>query len=292
MTWAGPAWRRNTRPWRHGPRPAPCVGRWRRDIVGLCSDSRGPAVVVHLVDEDLSEDQSREVAARIREALARRRMSRQQLADKARISVSTLEKALAGRRPFTLASLLRLEQALDLPLRPAHTGAELAPEDLGAYARKAVSWLEGAYVTLRPSFEKAGAVYAYSTEIYWDDEVPCLAFRESERQDSAFTQAGRVSLPHQSGHIYLTTNNQGQFRLITLSRPTISGELYGLLNTLQSEAGGHLRPVAAPLALIPLRLQPAAQFGRIMPGEASYEGYKARLDRIVGEGFMRLIGPG
>jgi transcriptional regulator with XRE-family HTH domain len=261
-------------------------------MVGLCSDSRGPAVVVHLVDEDLSEEQSREVAARIREALARRRMSRQQLAEKARISISTLEKALAGRRPFTLASLLRLEQALDLPLRPAHVASELAPDNLGAYARKAVAWLEGGYLTLRPSFEKPGAVYAYSTEIYWDAEVPCLAFRESERQDSAFTQQGLVSLPHQSGHVYLTTNNQGQFRLITLSRPTISGELYGLLNTLQSEAGGHLRPVATPVAFIPLRTQPAPRFGRILPGEAGYDGYKARLDRIVGEGFVRLIGPG
>ena len=254
-------------------------------------DSRGPTVV-HLVDEDLSEEQSREVAVRVREALARRRMSRQQLADQAKISVSTLEKALAGRRPFTLATLLRLEQALGLPLRPTHAAADLAPDDLGAYARKAVAWLEGAYLTLRPSFEKAGAVYGYRTELYWDGEVPCLAFRESERQDSAFTQQGRVSLPQQSGHIYLTTNNQGQFRLITLRRPTISGELYGLLNTLQSGAGGHLLPVAAPVALIPLRLQPDARFGRVLPGDNDYAFYKAKLDRIVDEGFVRLIGTG
>jgi transcriptional regulator with XRE-family HTH domain len=244
------------------------------------------------VDEDLSEEQSQAVAVRVREALARRRMSRQQLADQARISVSTLEKALAGRRPFTLATLLRLEQALDMPLRPGHHSADLAPDDMGAYARKAVAWLEGAYLTLRPSFEMAGAVYAYRTEIYWDGYVPCLAFRESERQDSAYTQQGRISLNSQSGHVHLATNYQGQHRLITLGRPTIGGELYGLLNTLQSGAGGHLTPIAAPVALIPMKNAPDARFGRVAPGQPGFDAYKAKLDRILGEGFVRLIGLG
>ena len=290
MRSAGQAWRANARPWRRPSRTGPCAYAGAGHIVRFCGDSRGRRLV-HLVDEDLSEEQSQAVAVRVREALARRRLSRQQLADQAKISVSTLEKALAGRRPFTLATLIRLEQALDLPLRPGHASSDLAPDDLGAYARKAVAWLEGAYLTLRPSFEMAGAVYAYRTEIHWDGEVPCLAFRESERQDSAYTQAGRISMPNQSGHIHLTTNWQGQHRLITLGRPTISGELYGLLNTLQSGAGGHLTPIAAPVALIPLRNAPDARYGRVAPGQPGYEGYKAKLDRIVGEGFVRLIGP-
>ena len=291
MRWAGRASGVNPPRWRRGARADPCAHPGARDIVRFCGDSRGRRLV-HIVDEDLSEEQSQAVAVRVREALARRRMSRQQLADRARISVSTLEKALAGRRPFTLATLLRLEQALDMPLRPGHQSSDLAPDDLGAYARKAVAWLEGAYLTLRPSFEMAGAVYAYRTEIHWDAEVPCLAFRESERQDSAYTQAGRISMPNQSGHIHLTTNYQGQHRLITLGRPTIAGDLYGLLNTLQSGAGGHLTPIAAPVALIPMKNAPDARYGRIVPGQPGYEAYKGRLDRIVGEGFVRLIGPG
>ena len=291
MIWAGRVWRANPRSWRLPPRASPCAGVSARLIVRSLGDSRGRRLV-HIVDEDLSEEQSQAVAVRVREELARRRVSRQQLADKARISVSTLEKALAGRRPFTLATLIRLEQALEVPLRPGHQSSDLAPDDLGAYARKAVAWLEGAYLTLRPSFEMAGAVYAYRTEIFWDAEVPCLAFRESERQDSAYTQRGRISMPNQSGHIHLTTNYQGQFRMITLGRPIISGELYGLLNTLQSGAGGHLTPIAAPVALIPMRHAPDARYGRVAPGQPEYEGYKGRLDRIVGEGFVRLIGPG
>ena len=68
-------------------------------------------------DKQLSAEQSRQVAATIREEIARRRISRQHLAEQAKLSISTLEKALGGRRPFTLATTVRLEQALGVSLR-------------------------------------------------------------------------------------------------------------------------------------------------------------------------------
>src|ERR1044071_296891 len=106
----------------------------------------------------LTDEQSRLIATQIREELARRRISRQLLADQAKISISTLEKALSGRRPFTLATTIRLEEALGVSLRrptvpapPAARGNGVAPADLGYYARQSVSWIEGSYLTLRPS---------------------------------------------------------------------------------------------------------------------------------------------
>src|SRR6266850_4442753 len=91
-------------------------------------------------DTQLSEKQSRQVVALIREELARRRISRQHLADQAKISISTLEKALSGRRPFTLATTVRLEEALGVSLRRAEAATPaarngVAPADLGYYAR-------------------------------------------------------------------------------------------------------------------------------------------------------------
>ena len=170
-------------------------------------------------EADLSDEQSRSVAALVREELARRRMSRQRLADHAKISISTLEKALSGRRPFTLATTIRLEEALGIALRtraaPSQPAPQpgIAPGELGFYARPAVAWLEGDYLTLRPSFGgDRDALYAYRTEISWDDASSRLVFRESERLDAAFTQEGFVSLPNQSGHIYLVTNRQGAAR--------------------------------------------------------------------------------
>jgi transcriptional regulator with XRE-family HTH domain len=244
-------------------------------------------------DHQLSDEQSQAVAAVIREELARRRISRQKLADNAKISISRLEKALSGRRPFTLATTIRLEEALGVALRkgkpvpaaPLPIAPNLAPGDLGFYARPAVSWIEGAYLTLRPSFGEKNAIYAYRTEILWNDESSSLMFRESERLDAAFTQHGAVSVPNQSGHIYLITNRFGQYRLIIVTRPAITGEMYGILTTLQAGRGAHLIPVATPIVLVPLKNVPDVQFGRVIAEHACYERYRTYLKRTVDEPF-------
>jgi len=238
-------------------------------------------------DSQLSDSENKALAARLREELARRRMSRQALADAAKLSISTLEKALNGSRPFTIASLVRLEQALGLSLR-AQTQAATARADLGGYARAGVAWLEGHYLTLRPSFDVEGAVYAYRTEIAWDDKMECLVFRESDRLDAPFAQKGLVSLPVKSGQIYLYTNEEGQMRLAILGRPQITGEIYGVLTTLTAGAGSNLTPAAAPLALLPWpKAQPA--LGRIAAGQAMYESYRKHMDAVVRAGFARLV---
>src|SRR3954462_15322557 len=86
---------------------------------------------------ELSVEGNESVALVVREELARRRLSRQWLADEDKVSLSTLEKAVAGRRPFTLATVVRLEDALGtaLRMRPAREEPKLfAPESMGAYA--------------------------------------------------------------------------------------------------------------------------------------------------------------
>ena len=243
-------------------------------------------------ETDLRPEENRAIATAIREELARRRITRATLADQARISLSTLEKALSGQRTFTLATVVRLEEALKKKLRPeAHASAALAPESLGSYARPAVSWIEGDYLTLRPSFSDQSAIYAYRTEIRWSEALAHLTFRESERLDPAFTQDGAVSIPHQSGYIYLVTNKQGQYRLIILSRPTIGGEMYGILTTLQSGRGAHLLPVATPIALVPLKaIKDDLQFGRIAPDQPRFGDYRGYLQRTLEEPFALLMG--
>ena len=238
--------------------------------------------------EELSQAQSDAIAQAVREQLARRRISRRRLADDAKISISTLEKALNGNRGFTLATIVRLEQALGVKLRaapPPDVAADLqAPAELGAYSRAAVKVLEGGYLTLRPSFEVKDAIYAYRTDIYWDGGK--LAFAESERLDAANAQAGVVSVPIPSGHIYLSTNAQGQMRLAVLGRQLRTGEMYGLLITLRTGSGAHLAPVAAPLALIPLLPEPV--FGRITPEHASHADYRRHLARVIESGFAKF----
>src|SRR5437667_6953920 len=238
-------------------------------------------------DKQLSAEQSRQIADTIRDEIARRRISRHSLAELAKLSLSTLEKVLGGRRPFTLATTVRLEQALGVSLRkipeaPAPVAAvngEVAPDGLGAYSRRAVAWIEGTYVTVRPSFGDKDAIFAYRTEITWDPEASSLVFHESERQDAAFTQFGEVAVPNQSGFIYLVTNRHGQHRLITVSRPTISGEMYGIITTLLSGRGSVLTPIAAPIAFLPIRNVPSPSVGRISPSDPNYVVYREHLRR-------------
>jgi transcriptional regulator with XRE-family HTH domain len=244
----------------------------------------------------LTDEQSRSVAALVREELARRRISRQHLADQAKISISTLEKALAGRRPFTLTTTIRLEEALGVSLR--RSGHEtlvpsiqngVARGDLGSYARPAVSWIEGSYLTLRPSFGDREAIYAYKTEISWDDRRSILVFRESDRIDAEFTHSGEVSVPNQSGHIYLVTNTHGKYRLIILARMAINGQMHGILTTLQAGRGAQLTPVAAPIALVPMHTMKATEFGRIAAGHPCHDAYRKVLKRTIEEPFALFL---
>lgn len=239
---------------------------------------------------ELRTAESERIAARLREELARRRISRQALAEMARISLSTLEKALSGSRPFTLATVVRIEDVLGTTLRqkaPASIDALLAPEAMGSYSRPAVRWIEGGYLTLRPAFSRPDAIYAYRTEIFWDEATSHLRFAESDRADSAFTQAGFVSMPNLSGHTYLVTSEEGQYRLIMLGRGTRERRMFGLLSTLQVGSGSQLVPVACPIALVPLDQVEDLRFGLLPPDEAGHGSYREILDRAVASDFCR-----
>jgi transcriptional regulator with XRE-family HTH domain len=246
-------------------------------------------------EQEFSGEQSRQIAALIREEIARRRMSRQQLADKAKLSLSTLEKVLGGRRPLTLATAVRVEEALGVSLRRSAPEADaplkdgVAPDGLGAYSRRGATWLEGVYVTVRPSFGDKGAIYAYRTEILWDEPTSRLVFREAERVDAEFSQYGEVAVPNQSGHIYLVTNRHGQHRLITVSRPMISGEMYGVIATLLAGRGSMLTPIAAPIALLPVKNVPDAAYGRIAAGDARGALYREHLQRVTSDQFAMFL---
>ena len=243
-------------------------------------------------DADPPAAEADAIAQRVREEIARRRISRQALADMARISLSTLEKALAGTRPFTLATTIRIEESLGVPLRQGATAAppapSIAPEHMGAYARSAVGWIEGRYLTLRPSFGTPGGIFAYATTIRWLDDKGYLGFAESERTDARFEQAGHVSLPNLSGHIYLATNAQGQHRLVILSRPTVNDVLYGILATLEIGHGSQLVPATTTIALRKTERLEGEALGLVTPGAPAYAGYRETLTAAAENDFVRF----
>ena len=75
-----------------------------------------------------------------------------------------------------------------------------------------------------------------------------------------------------------------------MSRPTIAGEMFGILTTLQSGKGTHLLPVSTPLVLVPVKSfggEPV--FGRIERGHSHFARYRALIERAVDEPFAMLI---
>jgi DNA-binding phage protein len=237
---------------------------------------------------ELSAEGSNNVALLVREELARRRLSRQWLADEAKVSLSTLEKALSGRRPFTLSTVVRIEDALGTNLRARAQGSGavlLAPESMGAYSRAAVQWLEGSYLTLRPSFSESGAIFAYLTSIAWDDAKAHLVFSEAGRTDSEYEQKGFVSFSSLSGTIYLVTISEGQYRMALLNRPS-GGGLSGILLTLAAGEGAQLIPAAVPICLMPVRSE--AALGVIREGHECYPEYRSCVDRVTQRSYARF----
>src|SRR5204862_6228003 len=127
------------------------------------------------------------------------------------------------------------------------------------------------------------------TEICWDDIFSSLIFRESERVDADYAQQGLVSVPNQSGFIYFVTNRQGQYRLVIMSRVAISGEMFGIMTTLQSGRGAELTPVSVPIAYVPVKPQVPAEYGRIASDHACYARYRAYLKRTLAEQFALFL---
>ena len=220
---------------------------------------------------ELSDEGSEAVALIVREELARRRLSRQWLADEARVSLSTLEKALAGSRPFTLATVVRLEDALGTSLRGKKLSPEtelrnFAPDSMGAYTRPAVQWLEGSYLTLRPSFS------------------------EASRTDAEYEQKGFVSFPNISGAIYLVTISEGQYRVAILNRPVGHGAMSGILLTLAAGSGAQLTPAAVPITLVPKRVESEPIVGVVREGDDCFAEYRECVDKVTGRGYARFPG--
>jgi hypothetical protein len=159
---------------------------------------------------------------------------------------------------------------------------------MGAYARPAVQWLEGSYLTLRPSFSEQGAVFAYLTSIAWDEIKAHLVFSEAARTDAEYQQKGFVSFPNLSGAIYLVTISEGQYRVAILNRPVGGGPMSGILLTLAAGEGAQLTPAAVPIALVSLAGRPDPDVGVIRDGHECFQEYRDCVDRVTQRGYARF----
>jgi hypothetical protein len=74
-----------------------------------------------------------------------------------------------------------------------------------------------------------------------------------------------------------------------VARPTIAGEMHGILTTLLAGPGAQLTPVATPIALVPLQASTEPQFGLVASGDRRHSAYRKHLDRALKEPFVRFL---
>ena len=226
-------------------------------------------------DKQLSAEQSRQIAETIREEIARRRISRQSLAEQAKLSLSTLEKVLGGRRPFTLGDHRAAGAGARRVLAQVASGVRACPGQRRCRPRRSRRlFAPRGRADRRDLHHHASVVRRQGRDLRLSHRDRLgrggivLLFREGERLDTDFSQFGEVAVPNQSGFIYLVTNRHGQHRVITVSRPTITGEMYGIITTLLAGRGSQLTPIAAPIALLPVQNIANPSVGRVMSGDA------------------------
>ena len=193
--------------------------------------------------QPMSDNQSRNsrtlALQRIRTAMIEKKITQAGLADAADCHEKTVQNLMGGRsvRDQTLFDVCMV---LDLdfdelkaqwagagpagePLRdePGQAGAgmEIAPDLHG--------WLHPC--RRRPSdrqlsdpaplfHERQDVVFAFRTEIAWDESWPSLLFQEHNRPDAPYSHRGRVHVPPSSQFIHLVSLTKGAMRMVLLAR--------------------------------------------------------------------------
>jgi len=246
----------------------------------------------------------------IKTAMIEKKMTQAELADAADIHEKTIQNLLAGRAVrdqtlFDVCMVLGLDfetvkgagrdrephepQSRNAPEPSAPVEGRAAPAYMGAYTRAGVEDYIGSYLTLRPSFSVPGGVMAYRTDIVWDDEWPSLLFQERDRPDKPFLHRGRVYIPASSPFVHLVSLTKGAMRMVMVSSLGPSGEMRGLITTL-NKRGAAFVPVSAPIVYARRDEFGGLDLGEIRPDRASALGYRQHLDTLAAEGYARLIG--
>ncbi|MFM1814843.1 MAG: hypothetical protein RLZ98_1538 [Pseudomonadota bacterium] len=244
---------------------------------------------------------------RIRTSMIEKKMTQAELADTADCHEKTIQNLLNGRsvRDQTLFDVCMvlgldfdtLKREWEGGGKPQPTagngespGHDIAPVPMGAYTRIAVEHYIGSYLTIRPAFKDATALTAFRTDITWDDTCPGLKFEERNRPDGPFAHEGHLYIPASSMFIHLVSLTKGAMRMITASQLDQTGQMRGLITTLNKQ-GAQYFPVSAPIAYIRREEFEQDTFGEISSQDRNFKAYRSVLADAVEKGYARLVSP-
>ncbi|MEQ8234371.1 MAG: helix-turn-helix transcriptional regulator [Gammaproteobacteria bacterium] len=231
-----------------------------------------------------------QIAAELNAALARQRLSAQDLARRAGVDRKTIERLRAGRA-VRAQTLDWIEQALGTRLGAGNaTGDGIAPAALGAYHRETVLPFTGEYLAVRRSFDTPGRLIASALEVRWDAGRPALVFAEEQRNRGAggrvfnYRFQGEVSIPPNLGVMhFMVRSDDGRVRLTTTAMPREEdGTLVmkGFLLTLNELRDIGYYPVTSPVFFARRHAGLTLASGIVEPGGSEHAWAEAKLAEI------------
>jgi hypothetical protein len=217
-------------------------------------------------------------------------MPRKHLIGQTRLSLSAINKALAGR--FSESTLIRLEDALGRSFRAAAAlQAEQAPAELGGYLRVAVEHYVGSYLCIRPTIKKPGSIYSYAMDVAWDRAERCLVFQERERLDAKHAHRGQFWIPAQSPYLFLVSRGKGWLRSSMVSHLDAGNEMRGILNMLHIPTGMQSLPTVTPIVYIRRENFDGDRLGVVTSDMPQFNRYRASLRDLIANEEVQFVLP-
>lgn len=229
-----------------------------------------------------------EIRKQINRFMVKEKIKRDELCHRAGISIATLNKCMTGKMRFSEKTVSKIIAIIGIP--ETHVSDEVESyKNYGGYSKIQAKKYAGSYLTFRPSFSEENSIFVYITDISWSDERGSLEFNERGRHDSEHCQHGYISIPQETNFIYFIVNYFGQYRMSVCRRNAISGEIYGLINTLKIVDSWALIPVTTFLHMIPYDSCEIKTTGIVRVNDKNYQFFRKRLERTQSKKLAELI---
>ena len=229
-----------------------------------------------------------EIRNQINKYLVKEKIKREEFCHRAGISPATLNKCMTGKMRFSDKTISKIQTIIGV-LDNLKADELDSYKNYGGYSKIQAKKFIGSYLTFRPSFSEEKAIFSYITDISWSDERGALEFSERDRHDSEHSQRGYISIPQETNFIYFIVNYIGQYRMSVCRRNAISGEIYGLINTLRIVDNWVLVPVTTFIHMIPYNDCDYKTTGIIKSNDKNYSFFSKRLERTQSKKLAQLI---
>jgi hypothetical protein len=244
---------------------------------------------------EFDEERRKRFAAAIKKHLHVHELSRKLLI-RSDLSVKTIDNALSGKH-LSQATVDKIESILKTKFEDDLKGqfseqadifSDKADDALGGYTLRAVEYLQGDYVFIRPTFKNPSVISAYLIEVRWDEFEGCLVFSETQRSDAKYAQKGKVYVPFGRPFLNFVTISTGGVRLAIVSMPE-NGIMRGIITTVHNPMGTSFVPASSPVAMFKVTEPNINELGQITSENPKYLEYKRLLDEVISDQFGLMV---